>query len=143
MANEPSLIRVLLLEDEAFIRNTIRRMLRNFRNLDVLEGCDGTEGLRLLDETGPFDLMLCDVQMAPMDGLTFVRTVRGIADPLRSAIPAVMLTAASDMETVRSVSSLGACGYLLKPISYKALADRMAQALRNGPTPAKQLAGKL
>ena len=118
-------IQILLVEDEPFIRSTLKRMLRPLGNPEVREASDGSEGLSLLRFGYVPALILCDVQMQPMDGLTFMRAVRALPDRASAAIPAIMLTAASDQETVLAVSGLGHAGYLLKPVSPKLLADRM------------------
>lgn len=128
--NDFSGIRILLVEDERFIRGIVRRMLQSLGSRDVREAVDGTEALRLLDGGFLPDLVFCDFKMEPMDGLTFMRQVRESADPVRAGLPLIMLTAATDEETVRTALGLGVGGYLLKPVSPKMLADRMNAALR-------------
>ncbi len=130
--SDTSVIRVLLLEDEAFIRETIGIMMRAFHNVELREGIDGTEGLQLLDKGFSPDVVLCDVQMAPMDGLTFLRQLRKSNDPARAALHVVMLTAASDPDTVKSAVKLGISGYLVKPVSMTRLAERLTAALQTG-----------
>ena len=122
--------RILLVEDEAFIRGLLRRMLRSLGAQDIREAGDGTQGLTLLDNGFMPDLVFCDSQMAPMDGLTFMRTVRESADPVRARLPMIMLTAATDEATVHAACGLGVGGYLVKPVSPKQLADRMTAILR-------------
>jgi two-component system chemotaxis response regulator CheY len=130
--SDRSLIRVLLLEDEAFIRETIRVMLRGFSNVEVREGVDGTEGLRLMEEGFSPDVVLCDVHMEPMDGLAFLRQLRASRDPARTTLHVIMLTAASDPETVRAAVTLGVSSYLVKPVSLKRLEERLSAALQGG-----------
>lgn len=123
-------IRVLLLDDEPFIRGTIKRLLRAFDNIEVREAGDGAEGLALMDAGFCPDVVLCDVLMAPLDGLAFLQAVRRSGDLARAATPIIMLTAAADEETVRSSGALGAFAYLVKPISLTLLTDRLNAALR-------------
>jgi two-component system chemotaxis response regulator CheY len=130
--SDSSTIRVLLLEDEAFIRQTIAIMMRAFQNIEMREGADGTEGLRLMDEGFCPDVVLCDVNMEPMDGLTFLRQLRASHDPARMAVHVIMLTAASDPDTVRAAKTLKVSGYLVKPVSVARLAERLTAALQSG-----------
>lgn len=124
-----SSIRILLLEDQPFIRTLLKQLLRSLGTRDIREGIDGTEGLKLLDEGFLPDLVLCDVQMTPMDGLTFVRQVRGAADAGRAKLPMIMLTAAADADIVRAAADLGVGGFLVKPVSQRLLAERMSAVL--------------
>ncbi len=124
-----SALRILILEDERYLRAILKQLLRGIGSREIWEGNDGTEGLRLLDDGLVPDLVLCDVQMAPMDGLTFIRQVRGAADPARARIPMIMLTAAADEGIVRTAAGLGIDGYLVKPVSQRLLADRISAAL--------------
>lgn len=117
--------RILLVEDEKFIRSTIRRMLRSIGAPDICEAGDGMEALRVLGEGFIPDLIFCDVQMAPMDGAAFLKTVRASSDPLVANIKVIILTAAADVNVVRAFTGLGISSYLLKPVSPKQLADHV------------------
>jgi len=121
---------VLIVEDERFISGLIKRMLRNLGTTNVWDAPDGTEALRLL--TGPLrpDLVICDVQMQPMDGVTFLGQLRSLADPLRAGLPVIMLTSVTQENTVRGTKGLGVSGYLVKPISPKQLTDRITAIFR-------------
>lgn len=124
-------IRVLLIEDEKFIRSTIRWMLRSIVAPEICEAGDGTEALRVLGGGFIPDLIFCDVQMAPMDGAAFLQIVRASSNPLVAKIKVIMLTAAADVNVVRAFNGLGISSYLLKPVSLKQLAERV-NAVRTG-----------
>lgn len=128
-----SAIRILLLEDQPFVRTVIKQLLRSLGARDIREAADGTAGLALLDSGFSPDLALCDLQMTPMDGLTFVRRVREAADPARAKLPMIMLTVSTDAEVVRTAAGLGVGGYLVKPVSQRMLAERMYAALSARP----------
>ena len=124
-------IRVLLIEDEKFIRSTIRWMLRSIVAPEICEAGDGTEALRVLGGGFIPDLIFCDVQMAPMDGAAFLQIVRASSNPLVAKIKVIMLTAAADVNVVRAFNGLGISSYLLTPVSLKQLAERV-NAVRTG-----------
>jgi response regulator of citrate/malate metabolism len=70
--------------------------------------------------------------MEPMDGLAFLRQLRTGRDPIRIAMHVIMLTGASDPETVRTAVTLGVSSYLVKPISLTRLTERLTAALQGG-----------
>lgn len=124
-----------LVEDDPFIRGTLGRILGRFGFSDVRDASDGTGAMALLGAGHRPGPVLCDVRMAPMDGLTFLRRLR--ADPDRALAKAhvVMLTGATDDEALRTARGLGIGGYLVKPVWPSALAERLAIVLggRSGP----------
>ncbi len=124
-----SSIHILLVEDEVFIRNTIKRMLRSLGSRDIREASDGTEALKMLTDGFLPDVVLCDFRMAPMDGISFMRQVRAFSDPARAQTPIITLTAATDEATVRAAVALGIRGYVVKPVSPKQLSDRLSAVL--------------
>jgi len=123
-------IRILLLEDEPFIRDTIKRLLRAFDNIEFREAGDGAEGLVLMGAGFCPDVVLCDVMMEPVDGMVFLETVCRSEDPVRAATPVIMLTAARDKHTVLISEAKGAFAYLAKPVSLTLLTERVNAALR-------------
>ena len=124
-------LRILLVEDETFIRHTIRRLLRSIDSPEVREAADGTEALAILNDGFDPDIVICDVQMTPMDGFTFLKKVRSSQNTVLAATPVIVLTASADMNVVRQFSSLGIRSYLLKPVSRKQLAEHMMAAVRH------------
>jgi two-component system, chemotaxis family, chemotaxis protein CheY len=127
-------LRILLVEDETFIRRTIRRLLRSIGTPEIREAADGTEALSILTDGFDPDIIFCDVQMAPMDGFTFLREVRSLPDSGLAATPVIVLTASADVNVVRRFSQLGIRSYLLKPVSRKQLDEHMTAAIRRTET---------
>jgi two-component system chemotaxis response regulator CheY len=123
-------IRILLLEDEPFIRDTIKRLLRAFDNIELREVGDGAEGLALMGDGFRPDVVLCDVMMEPVDGMVFLETVCRSQDPARATTPIIMLTAARDKDTVLRSEAKGAFAFLAKPVSLALLTERVNAALR-------------
>jgi len=130
MATDKYNIRILLVEDEPFIRSTIRRLLRSLTESEIREAGDGTEALEVLRDGFRPDVIFCDVQMAPMDGITLLRAIRRDPDPVLAATRVIVLTVNADIGVVQKFSGLGIRGYLLKPVSRKQLGDHIAAAIR-------------
>lgn len=104
---------ILTIEDQPDIRRLIRMTLE-FKGHHVMEAGDGVEGLRLAREHRP-DLILLDVMMPGMDGLTVGKTLA--SDPQLSPIPVVMLSALGSGEDIDAGLQTGARAYLVKPFS--------------------------
>ena len=75
-------LRVLVLEDEAYIRQIICRLLRQIGFRLINDAENGVDGLREILRVRP-QVILCDIHMEPMDGITFLRKLRALgSDPL-------------------------------------------------------------
>jgi two-component system cell cycle response regulator len=93
---------------------------------ELLEACDGKEGLALATREKP-DLILLDLFMPVMDGIAMLTRLR--ADPNLKSIPVVMLTAESDRENIFHVTKLGVSDYILKPFREDHLLQRVAKII--------------
>ena len=103
--------RVLIAEDEALIRLDLREMLRE-EGFDVVgEAGDGEQAIALANELQP-DLVICDIKMPKMDGITAAAQIVG-----KRVAPVVMLTAFSQRELVERAVEAGAMAYLVKPFA--------------------------
>ncbi len=121
-------LRILVLEDEAYIRTIICRLLRQIGFRLINEAENGIDGLREILRVRPH-LILCDVHMEPMDGISFLRKLRGLgSDPL-VRVPVIFLTADKQKDTVMAAKELRVDGYLAKPVSMKTLKDRIDAVL--------------
>lgn len=108
---------ILTIEDQPDIRRLIRMTLE-FKGFQVIEAGDGAQGLALARSEQP-DLVLLDVMMAGMDGLTVASTMK--AEPALAAIPVVMLSALGSPNEVSAGLNTGVQGYLVKPFSPREL----------------------
>lgn len=106
-------MRIVVVEDEMPIRNGLAKMLpRIHPDYEVVgSASDGEDGLRLIEEMRP-DLVILDIRMPRMDGLTMLSRMRqqGIAGK------AVVLSAYSDFSYAKQAIELGIENYLLKPL---------------------------
>ena len=106
---EPSPRRVLIAEDEALIRMDLAEMLAE-EGYDVVgEAADGRRAVELAEELRP-DLVVMDVKMPTMDGITAATTIAE-----ERIAPVVMLTAFSQRELVDRAREAGAMAYVVKP----------------------------
>lgn len=120
--------RVLLVEDNDFIRLTVRRHLNGLGFGEVLEAPNGFDGMKALEERKP-DVVVCDIKMEPVNGFDFLDYVRGKASPHRG-MPFLFLTASADPSDVKKAMDSGIDGYLLKPVAAEDLKKKLAEVLR-------------
>ena len=113
---------ILVVDDEPMARNLLRLMLVR-EGFDVLEAANGDDALTMLDTKQP-DLIVLDVMMPGMDGMTVCEHVR--ERTMGSDVPIIMLSARTDAESIRQGLASGANEYLRKPIS----ADKLTHHVR-------------
>jgi CheY-like chemotaxis protein len=104
---------ILTIEDHDDIRRLIRLTLE-YKGHTVLEAPDGTQGLARARQHRP-DLILLDVMMEGLDGLSVAQTLA--ADPELRRIPVVMISALGTPDDVQAGLDTGARAYLVKPFS--------------------------
>jgi two-component system, chemotaxis family, chemotaxis protein CheY len=110
--------RVLVIDDASLVRRYYRAALEG-AGFQVTEALNGLEGLEQI-LAAPFDLLIVDVNMPQMDGLSFLRTVRGKALPL-SATPALITSSEGEPQRIAAARAAGANFYLVKPLSQETL----------------------
>jgi two-component system, NarL family, response regulator YdfI len=121
-----SRIRILVVDDHLIIRQGLRLILETEDDLEMVgEASDGTEALRLCAELHP-DVVLMDLRMTGMDGLTAIENLR-ITQP---EIAVVILTTFNEDELMLRGLQAGARGYLLKDTDRLALFDTIRAAAR-------------
>src|SRR5262249_32952344 len=91
---------------------------------------DGLEGLKALDQTPP-DLIVVDVMMPRLDGMTLVRAIK--KHRTTRHIPVIFLTAKSDSRSMVEGINLGAKFYITKPFSLDDLLAKVQRALKPSP----------
>jgi two-component system response regulator MprA len=116
--------RVLVVDDEPAVREALRASLE-FEGYDVSTACDGVDGLAEIAKIRP-DLVIFDVLMPRMDGLTACRKLRA-SDP---ALPVLMVTARDTVGDRVTGLDVGADDYLAKPFELDELLARVRALLR-------------
>ncbi len=123
-------VSVLIVEDEATTRASIRSQLRQIGIHTVSEAADGKAGLNEIARTRP-TLVLCDVHMQPVDGRQFLKMVRTVKVEWVKNIPIIFLTADANPDTVSFAKEFHINGYLVKPVSVKDLKTRIDLVLKS------------
>jgi len=125
---------ILSIEDQPDIRRLIRMTLE-FKGYAVIEADDGESGVRMARERKP-DLILMDVMMPGMDGITASRVLA--EDASTAHIPIVMLSALGRASDIDAGLETGVRAYLVKPFSpweLISLVSQLTQSQPQGGTP--------
>ena len=117
-------MRILVIEDEPRILDFVSRGLEA-EGFSVLGARDGQEGLRLAEAVG-FDLVILDLLLPRLDGLSVLRTL----ETKQPGLPVVIVSARADLTTKLNGFGLGARDYLTKPFSFDELLARIRVQLR-------------
>jgi DNA-binding NarL/FixJ family response regulator len=117
--------KVLIADDHPLVRSGVRRALEEEHDIEVVgEATNGAKVLPLIGQTGP-DLVVLDISMPHLDGLTCL-------DQIRKRYPdvkVVILSASGDPDRVQAALARGATAYVLKSVDVRDLASALRQAI--------------
>lgn len=127
--------RVLVVEDNNILRNLLMKWLSN-KGYDFRDAIDGRDGVSVYQKEGPFDVVLLDLSMPVLDGVSATVQIRQIesagsesSNPKRTPPTRILaLTGMSSLEDKRRAFEAGVDGYLVKPVAFKTL-DEMFHKL--------------
>lgn len=117
---------ILLVDDSTIMRMIITMNLKRMLRVKITEAVDGLDAVRKL-AAGGFDLILTDMNMPQMDGAGLIRYVR---TELKSEVPIVIITTRGESRDRNVGMTLGANGYLTKPVDMKELVWMALKYLR-------------
>ena len=122
-----SKVSVLVVDDASFIRDLVKKCLRNyFPGIKIEDAVNGKKAQAILARES-FDLVLCDWEMPEMSGLELLTWCRG-QEQLKG-MPFVMVTSRGDKENVVQAIQAGVSGYVSKPFTNEQLLTKVKQAL--------------
>ena len=128
---EKKKVKILIVDDEQVHRYMLYSMLTEW-GWSCQEADDGETAVEAVRQ-GPFDVILLDVCMEPMDGLEALRKIHSI----NPSIPVVMMTAYSSIDSAVEAIKLGAHDYLTKPIDFERLRQTLEVAIGHRQQPDK------
>jgi two-component system chemotaxis response regulator CheY len=117
--------RILTVDDSASMRQMVMFTLRG-AGYEVVQACDGVEALELARESAA-DLVLTDVHMPRMDGITLVRELRTL--PAYKFVPMLILTTESSQAKKMDGKRAGATGWIVKPFNPPQLLATVARVI--------------
>jgi PAS domain S-box-containing protein len=118
-------IRLLVVEDNAVNRELIAALLAPF-DIEVMTAADGAEAVEAVGKAS-FDIILMDVQMPVMDGLTATRRIRAMPDPAIARTPILAMTANVLPDQIARCREAGMDDHLGKPINPTRLVEALSR----------------
>lgn len=120
---------ILFVEDDAMNRRVVRDML-TVAGASMDEARDAESGLRMIDEHD-YDIILMDLRMPGMDGLTAIQHIRARHDA-KSGVPVIVVTADTAIDICRDCIDQGADEVILKPVAMNKLFDAIGRLVARG-----------
>ena len=114
----------LIVDDNKHMRALVKTILHALGVRNVKDAGDGADAFKELRHF-PADIIICDWNMDPLDGLDFTRLVRTGKDSPNPFVPIIMLTGHTEMTRVVEARDTGVHEFLAKPISARALYSRV------------------
>ena len=117
-------MQVLFVEDDPMNRRVVKDMLRVV-GANMAEAEDAETGLRMIDESD-YDIVLMDLRMPGMDGITAIRHIRAMTTA-KSGLPVIVVTADTAVDLRERCIAAGADDVILKPVAMGALLNAMGR----------------
>jgi two-component system, chemotaxis family, chemotaxis protein CheY len=117
--------KLLIVDDSASMRNVVSMTLKS-AGYEVIEACDGKDALAKLNGQ-KVNLIISDVNMPVMDGLTFVKEVK--QNPAYKFTPIIMLTTESEQAKRDQAKAAGAKAWVVKPFQPQQVLDAVAKLM--------------
>jgi len=124
--------KILVVDDYIMIRRNHKLFLERL-GFEVVEASDGEEAIKKLREAGAKNvcMLLVDLVMPVMNGADFISLCRQeFGDELP---PVLVCSSVSDLNIIRKIVAIGICGYIIKPVDYKALGKKLTETLATVP----------
>lgn len=131
------LLSILVVEDGAFIRSVLVGVLRTLGVGQIFTVSDGSEAIQFLEErkaalppgASPVDVVITDLLMRDVDGLTLLRWIRYSPHSPDRFLPVLILSGAADRQYVEEARDLGATEFLAKPFTGQTIGTRLLHVL--------------
>lgn len=118
-------MQVLFVEDDAMNRRVVKDMLRVV-GANMEEAADAETGLKMIEE-GSYNIILMDLRMPGMDGLTAIKQLRSNTAAAKATLPVIVVTADTAIDLREQCMEAGADEVILKPVAMAALLNAMGR----------------
>lgn len=121
-------LRVLVIEDQPYMRQLLRQTLERLGVPNVYEAEDGGTGLKVTIRMRP-NIVFCDIHMEPVDGHQYLSQLREFRNAEIANTPVIFLTSDAEENTVIKSKRSAVNGYIVKPTSAAKLKDNINRLL--------------
>jgi len=119
-------VRILFVEDDAMNRRVVKDML-GVADVEMAEAPEAETGLQMVSDND-YDLILMDLRMPGMDGLTAIRHIRARGDA-KAKLPVIVVTADTGLTIREDCLCAGADDVIMKPVAMDLLFDAIGRML--------------
>ncbi|OEJ69540.1 hypothetical protein BEN30_02725 [Magnetovibrio blakemorei] len=123
-----SALKILVVDDNKFMRLTVVSILRSFHCYDVRTATDGADAFKIMQNYLP-DIIITGWRMLPLDGIEFTRILRAKTGEPEEMIPVIMMSAYSEDIYVKQARDAGVNEFLVKPLSATNLYLRLVEVI--------------
>ncbi|WP_026172601.1 response regulator [Asticcacaulis benevestitus] len=123
-------VMVLVVDDNHYMRVIVGTMLRSIGITQIREASDGIDALEIVRDWRP-DVIILDLMMEQLDGIEFTKLVRRGTDSPNPYVPIIMMTGHTDRRRVIEARDAGVNEFVAKPLTARALIDRMRSVINN------------
>ncbi len=120
-------MKFLVVDDSSTMRRIIKNTLARIGHKDVLEGEDGEQGWKAMQENPDIDVLITDWNMPNMNGLELVKKVR--AEEKYADLPIIMVTTEGGKKEVITALQAGVNNYIVKPFTPQVLKEKLEAVL--------------
>ena len=139
MDSQQGVIKVSIVEDNSFIRESLEKLIRDLAGLEMMGAFDsGEAAVSALPELAP-DIVLMDIDMGKMDGIEAVRILKVKCPNMLF----IMCTIYEDNEKIFDALRAGACGYILKKGTPEEIVSAIRDAFKGGAPMSSEIASKI
>jgi DNA-binding response OmpR family regulator len=128
MSYDVTKLRVLIVDDDPYLRQMLRAILQSFGVAEMAEAADGDSGLDELRRFEP-NIVFVDWGMAPMNGVEMMRKIRHMDTDRHRFVPIIMMSGHTEKHRVLEARDAGATEFLAKPLSTKAVLARLVAVI--------------
>ncbi|MFZ0270096.1 response regulator [Caulobacter sp.] len=121
---------VLIVDDNAPMREIIGTILKSLGIRKILEANDGVEALKIFTER-EIDIVFTDLMMQPVDGLAFIRWVRTSPASSNPYVPIIMITGHATRASLDEAIMAGVTEFLAKPLNARGVLHRVNEVINN------------
>ncbi len=121
-------MRIIIVDDSLSMRRIVKKFLLNNEFSKFFEAKNGEEALQMV-QAETIDLIISDLNMPVMDGLTFLEKIK--SNPKTKDIPFIMLTVEAIQKTMNKAIALSVDSYIVKPITEKLFIQEMLRVIRS------------
>ena len=123
-------VRFLIVDDNTYMRRIIRALLHGFGAREVLEAEDGAIGIETFLSQQP-DVVILDWEMPILDGIEVTKMIRQPGTGVNPYTPIIMVSGHTEKRRIAEARDAGITEFLAKPVSSKALYDRVFSVVAN------------